>query len=101
MKRAPKLRLLFFVVGLGVAALAQGAEVIVKVAPPPPVSTTVIGVAPGPGYVWVPGYHRWNGARYVWVGGRWVLPPRPGAVWVPAHWVARPGGYVFVAGRWR
>jgi len=101
MIRTPKLRVALLVGALGVATLAQAQEVIVRMAPPPPVSTTVIGVAPGPGYVWIPGYHRWNGARYVWVGGRWMLPPRPGVVWVAPHWAARPGGYVFVAGHWR
>ena len=87
--------------GLGVASLSQAAEVIVNVAPPPPVSTAVIGVVPGPRYVWIPGYHRWDGRGYVWVGGRWVPPPRAGAVWVHPHWAARRGGYVFVPGRWR
>jgi len=29
-------------------------------------------VAPGPGYIWTPGYWRWNGATCVWVSGAWV-----------------------------
>jgi len=101
MRSTPKLRLLLLVVSLGMATWVQAAEVIVRVAPPPPVSTAVIGVAPGPRYVWTPGYHRWNGDRYVWVAGRWVIPPRRGVVWVPPHWAPRPGGYVFVPGHWR
>ena len=83
------------------AATASAAEVFVQVAPPPPVSTAVFGVAPGPQYVWMPGYHRWDGRRYVWVAGRWVVPPRRGMVWVAPHWAPRGGGYVFVAGHWR
>jgi hypothetical protein len=85
MNPARKLSALLLVAALGAALAARAAEVIVRVAPPPPVSTAVIGVAPGPGYVWVPGYQRWNGSRYVWVAGRWTLPPRRGLVWVPPH----------------
>lgn len=33
--------------------------------PPPPARLEVYGVAPGPGFVWVTGYHAWRGGRYV------------------------------------
>ncbi|PWT96874.1 MAG: hypothetical protein C5B51_32610 [Terriglobia bacterium] len=84
-------------------ALAVGvnaADVFVRVGPPPPVRETVI-VRPGPNYVWIPGYHRWDGGAYAWVPGRWELPPRPRARWVAHRWVRRRGGWVFVEGRWR
>jgi hypothetical protein len=76
------------------------AEVFVRVAPPPVIVERPIA-RPGPGYVWVGGYHRWDGARYVWTPGAWVMPPRPHAVWVEHRWVRRHGGWVFVEGRWR
>jgi hypothetical protein len=79
---------------------AAAAEVVVRVAPPAAIVETR-GVAPGPGYIWIGGYHRWDGAAYVWVPGRWDRPPRPGAHWVAHRWVRRHGGYVFVEGRWR
>ena len=50
--------------------------------PPPAVVVSPVGVAPGPGYVWVPGYWDWVGDQWVWVDGRWILPPRPRAVWI-------------------
>ena len=81
---------------LGVASAA----VIVHVAPPPVVVETR-PVAPGPGYVWIDGYQNWNGRAYVWVPGRWELPPRPHARWIAHHWVRRHGGWVLVEGRWR
>jgi len=84
-------------------ALAAGAfaeEVIIRVGPPHPVYERRIP-PPGPGYYWTPGYHRWDGNRYVWVGGRWVLPPRHHAHWERAHYVRRHGGWVFVEGHWR
>jgi hypothetical protein len=82
----------------GVLASAQ---VVIRVAPPPPVRVGVVGVAPGPGYVWTGGYQRWNGTAYVWVPGRWVRPPRAGVVWVPPHYVARGGTWVYYKGHWR
>jgi len=51
--------------------------------------------------VWVGGYHRWTGATYVWVPGRWSLPPKPHAVWVAGHWAKTPSGWYWKAGHWR
>ena len=85
----------------GLLALsADAAEVFVRIAPPAAVVETR-GPAPGPRYIWIAGYHRWNGAAYVWVPGRWELPPRGHAHWVAHHWVRRRGGWVFVEGHWR
>ena len=91
---------------LAVCAMALGidaanAQVIIHAGPPPP----VIVERPGPplhaGWVWIPGYYRWNGRRYVWVNGYWAQPPRPRAIWIPGRWVPRGGGYVWIAGSWR
>jgi hypothetical protein len=68
---------------------------------PPTVRVETRTVAPGPGFIWTPGYWRWNGATYVWVSGTWIRPPRTTAVWVPGHWVHRPRGWVWVPGHWR
>ena len=76
------------------------AQVYVRVGPPRPLAERRIP-APGPRYVWTPGYHRWDGRAYAWVPGAWVLPPRPHAHWVRAHWVHRRGGWLFVEGHWR
>jgi len=75
------------------------AETVVAEAPPPP-QTEVIVTAPGPEYVWVPGYWAWNG-RWVWIGGRWGSRPHPHAVWVGPRYVRRAHGYVYVHGYWR
>lgn len=82
------------------AAGAAQAQVVVHVAPPPPVVERP-GPVPSGGWVWVGGHHRWDGRRYVWVPGHYVRPPRPHAVWIPGRWVPRQGGYVYVAGHWR
>jgi hypothetical protein len=82
--------------GMGMAE----AQVTVQIGPPRPLAERRVP-APGPGYVWTPGYHRWDGRAYLWVPGAWVRPPRPRAHWVPARWVHRRGGWVFVEGHWR
>jgi len=86
-----------FTVALALSASAE--EVIVRVGPP---HDLVERRAPPPSrrHVWITGYHRWDGRAYVWVPGRWELPPRAHAHWVKHHWVHRRGGYVLVAGHW-
>ena len=74
-------------------------SVVVTVAPPPPPMETIY-VAPGPGYMWVAGDWVWRG-RWVWVNGRWVLPPYPHAVWVRGVWVSGPTGWRHTSGYWR
>ena len=82
------------------ACASPRGRVYVRVGPPAPI-VEVRAVSPGPGYVWVAGYHRWGGARYEWVPGRWIAPPRPRAAWVPGHWVSSRHGWYWVDGRWR
>lgn len=67
---------------------------------PPPLRYEVIGVAPGPGYIWTGGYWGWAGGRYQWNHGRWV-PRRAGYFWVRPHWVRARGGWRFARGHWR
>jgi hypothetical protein len=88
------------VVVAGMALTASAADVVIRVAPPRPVVEQRV-VAPGPGYIWTPGYHRWDGGAYVWVPGAWVRPPREHARWIAPRYVHLGGGYVFVEGRWR
>ena len=86
----------------GTAACAAPARGRVYVAVGPPARVVEArGIAPGPGYVWVEGYHRWTGREYVWVPGRWDRAPRPRAVWVPGHWAQDRHGYYWVDGHWR
>jgi hypothetical protein len=82
------------------AANAWAADVFVRVGPPRRVIETR-GPMPNRGYVWVPGYHAWDGNRHYWVAGRWERPPRARARWVEHRWVKRRGGYVLVEGHWR
>ena len=93
--------LITMTLALSTACSASGGRLYVRVAPPSPVVEAAM-VSPGPGYVWVPGYHRWEGGGYVWIPGVWRRPPRPRAAWVPGHWAQdRRHGWYFVEGHWR
>ncbi len=94
-----KLAGLIFAAGMALS-VAAGADVVIRIAPPRPVVEARV-VSPGPGYVWTPGYHRWDGNAYVWTGGQWQMPPRPHQRWVAHRYVRRGGGYVLVEGHWR
>jgi hypothetical protein len=48
---------------------------------------------PGPGYVWISGYHDGYGR---WFDGYWTMPPYVGAYWVAPRLM----GGRFVAGYW-
>jgi hypothetical protein len=87
-------------IGASVACASPRGRIFVRVGPPAPIVETRI-VAPGPGYIWIPGYHTWNGAAYVWVPGRWDRPPRPRAYWVPGRWVRERRGWYYIEGHWR
>jgi hypothetical protein len=77
-------------------------EVTYENEPPPPPAPVAEqeGPSPGPEYVWIGGYHRWDGHAYIWVHGHYDRRPHPRANWVPAHWEARGRAHVFVDGHW-
>ena len=78
-------------------AAAQSIHFVIGTPPPAPVYEVV--PAPRVGYVWAPGYYRWDGGRHIWTPGRW-LAQRVGYRWVPDRWEHGPNGWYFVAGRW-
>jgi len=82
------------------SAASAAAQVVVQVRPPRPIVERR-GPAPGRGYVWVPGYQRWNGRGYVWAPGQWQRPPRAHAHWVQGRWVRHGHGWEFREGYWR
>jgi hypothetical protein len=90
----------FVMIGTLLSACAANGAAFVRFAPPPP-RYGVVGVAPGPGYVWAEGFWDWRGGNYVWAPGRWMRPPHARAVWVPGVWVQSNRGYGFRRGHWR
>ncbi len=92
---------LFAPVVMASSMVACGGAVYYASAPPPPLRAEFVGVAPGPGYVWVNGYWGWRGNQHVWIAGSYMRPPHPRAVWVAPRWENRGGRYYFHEGRWR
>ncbi len=79
------------------ASTVASAPTVVAPATPPPVQVEVVPVAPGPDYVWTPGYWSWRDGGWIWIGGVWAPPPpRPHiGIWIgpgprrgppPGHW---------------
>ncbi|PUA18176.1 YXWGXW repeat-containing protein [Glaciimonas sp. PCH181] len=63
---------------------AQAQVVVgVGVAPPPPRYEVI--PPPRGGFVWAPGFWRWNGRRHVWVGGHYIRA-RPGYRYYEPRW---------------
>jgi hypothetical protein len=81
-------------------ACATSGRMFVRVGPPAPVVEARV-VAPGPGYVWVPGYYAWTGGAYIWRPGVWMRPPHARAVWVQGRWVRERRGWFWAEGHWR
>ncbi|HEY1904474.1 MAG TPA: hypothetical protein VGG91_00450 [Myxococcaceae bacterium] len=103
MPRFPVLFLLatLLMVAVPGSALAQHLVVGIRVgAPPPAVRVERVPVAPSPRHVWVPGGWWWDGARYEWRAGAWMVPPGLGEVWVPASWHFENGQWTYYAGYW-
>ena len=82
------------------APAAAFAQVSIRVGPPPPVYERR-GPPPERGYVWINGYHRYEGGRYVWTAGRWDRPPHEHQRWVAHRWRHRHGQWEMEEGHWR
>ena len=85
---------------LVLAPAASLAQVVIRIGPPAPIVEHP-GPPPERGFVWISGYHQYQGDHYVWVPGRWDRPPSPGQHWVAHRWVHRHGEWVLVEGHWR
>jgi hypothetical protein len=80
---------------------AQAAKFVTEVveSPPPAPVTETVTVAPHPGWLWHPGYYRWEENKYVWTAGEWT-EPRPGYRWEPHAWVKEGKGWRLREGEW-
>jgi hypothetical protein len=69
--------------------------------PPPPARSEVVPASPRSDAVWIDGEWTWQGNRYAWKTGRWVVPPT-NAAYSPWTSVRGPMGTFYVAeGKWR
>ncbi len=70
-----------------------------RIGTPPPPPRVIVQPSPRRGYVWAPGYWRWNGRRHVWVDGTYVRERR-GYRFVEPHWDRDGDRYGFRRGHW-
>jgi hypothetical protein len=91
---------LALVLNTGCVATPPPGTVYVSAAPPAAV-VEIQGIAPGPEFFWIPGFHRWDGGRHVWVSGHWERRPHATAVWEPGVWRHHSRGWYWIDGRWR
>ena len=75
----------------------SGVGIDIMIAPPAP--RVVVAPPLRAGFVWAPGYWRWDGGRHVWVDGHWMRERR-GFHWAVEHWDENHGHYHFVPGHW-
>jgi hypothetical protein len=71
----------------------------VTVGTPPPAPIYEVVPAPRVGYVWAPGYWRWEHERHVWQAGHW-MEARHGYHWVPDRWERAEHGWGHAPGHW-
>ncbi|HEY2824432.1 MAG TPA: hypothetical protein VGI83_02705 [Gemmatimonadales bacterium] len=74
----------------------------VRVGPPEPRREVIVErERPGPDFIWITGYYRWDGAAYAWAPGRWERRPHARATWVQGRWYHEHRGWYWVDGHWR
>jgi len=86
---------------LGSAAMPtiSFADDIIITTPPPPLKTETPPAARS-GYIWAPGYWKWEGGEHVWVEGHWI-ETRPNEHWVPDSWEQQDSTHWhFIPGHW-
>jgi hypothetical protein len=94
-----------FAVALATAALAASSpafaqvdlNIIVGSPPPPPRAEIVPPMRVG--YIWAPGYWRWEHDRHVWAPGHY-MQARRGEHWVADRWNHRHDGWRHEPGHW-
>ncbi len=91
----------FVLMGTVLAGCAGGGGGFYVQSAPPPPRYGVVGVAPGPGFVWTNGYWARRGGGWSWVPGRWVRPPRAHIRWVDPRWEREGSGWRFHRGHWQ
>ncbi|MEL7492265.1 MAG: hypothetical protein AAGJ73_16265 [Pseudomonadota bacterium] len=80
--------------------IADTGVVYVRPAPPPP-RRFQRPPRPVAGAIWIGGYWRWAGNRYVWRRGYWERTPKVGATWTPGRWIHTRRGWYWRPGYWR
>jgi len=68
---------------------------------PPPIIVERRPAPPSSAHIWIEGSWNWNNSRYVWVAGRYEVPPQADAVWVAPRYESDARGYRYTPGQWK
>jgi hypothetical protein len=78
------------------------AEVEVETAPPPPPAVVITRPPrPSTAYIWIDGHYVLSSGRWVWIVGRWELPPRRTQIWIEPNIRPRGPRWGYTPGHWR
>ena len=71
----------------------------------PPVPAVLAEYVPRPPssrvpLIWQPGHYDWDGARYLWRTGAWVIRADHGTLWQDGYWQSAAPVSVWVPGHW-
>ena len=101
MKSLRSFRMFFVALALMLVPAASFAGVLISVGiAPPPLPIYEQPVAPGDGYLWMPGYWAYGPGGYYWVPGVWVEPPMVGELWTPGYWGWGGNAFLWNEGYW-
>ncbi len=103
MKTFQKLGLLASLGGLGLLLGCGGGYYYagVNYGPPAPLVDAPYGIAPGPDYIWTPGYYDYFGGSWAWRHGEWRRRPHPEDQWIAPRWEHRGNHYAYHEGGWQ
>ena len=82
-----------------VTPAAAQVELNVSIGVPPPAPVYEVVPVARAGYVWAPGFWRWDGGRHVWAAGHW-MEERRGYHWVPDRWAHGGATWRHEVGHW-
>jgi len=97
--RKELLSMLLIAAGTVAAPVTSYAGVNVDIDIAPPALRVETAPPPRAGYVWGPGYWRYEHGQHVWVRGHW-LRERRGYHYVPETWVQEGPHWRFHPGHW-
>jgi hypothetical protein len=89
---------------IGLALINSGvawAQAVPPYGPIPPPRYEVVPPPPSAQYIWQPGHWHWDGYRYAWVGGHYVIRQPHYAAYVPGRWEHHGPNWVWVPAHWR
>ncbi len=103
MKRSRKAALASSFLALAVLTGCAGTGYYARVGigPPAPLVEERYGIAPGPDYVWTPGFYDWDAGNWAWRHGEWRRRPHAEDRWVAPSWEHHGREYRYRPGGWQ